>query len=46
MSPALNGSSALLLFERGNVVEIHNGIMFDFYPGLPHLVYKDLHVHP
>ena len=38
MSPAaLNRSSALECFERGNAIEIHNGIMFDFYPGLPHL---------
>ena len=37
MSPALNGSSALQRFERSNVIEIHNGIMFDFYPGLPHM---------
>ena len=37
MSPALNGSTALQHFERGNAVEIHNGIMFNFYPGLPHM---------
>ena len=37
MSPALNGNSALLRFERSNTVEIRNGIMFDFYPGLPHI---------
>ena len=37
MSPTLNGSTALQRFERGNAVEIHNGIMFDFYLGLPHL---------
>ena len=24
-------------FTSGNVSEIHNGIMFDFYPGLPHM---------
>ena len=35
MSPALN-------FERSNAVEICNGIMFDFYPGLPHM-YVCLH---
>ena len=35
MSPALNGSSALQRFERSNAIEIRNGIMFDFYPGLP-----------
>ena len=37
MNPALNGSSALERFERGNAIEICNGIMFDFYPGLAHM---------
>ena len=37
MSPALNGSSTLEHFEHSNVSEIRNGIMFDFYPGLPHV---------
>ena len=41
MSPALNGSTALQHFERGNVVKIRNGIMFDFYPGLPQM-YSEL----
>ena len=36
MSPALNVSSALQHFKRGNAIEIRNGIMFDFYLGLPH----------
>ena len=36
MSPTLY-SSALQHFERGNAIEICNGIMFDFYPGLPHI---------
>ena len=34
--PTLDGSSELQCFERGNKVEIHNGIIFDLYPGLPH----------
>ena len=38
-SPTLNGSSALQLFEHGNMVEIRNRIMFDFYQGLPHIEY-------
>ena len=38
MIPALNGSSTLQRFERGNTVEIHNGIIFDFHTGLPHIV--------
>ena len=37
MSPALNESSMLEHFERSNASEMHNGIMFDFYPGLPHM---------
>ena len=36
MSPTLNGSFALQHFEHGNAVELHNKIMFNFYPGLPH----------
>ena len=36
MSPTHNGSTALQCFERGNAIEIHNGIMFNFYPGLPY----------
>ena len=37
MSPALNGSSVLQRFECGNAVETRNRMMFDFYPGLPHM---------
>ena len=33
MSPTLNGSSTLEHFEYSNAIEIHNRIMFDFYPG-------------
>ena len=40
MSPALKGSSVLQYFEHGNTVEIHNGKMFDFYPGLPHMMFR------
>ena len=29
----------LQCFECSNVIEIHNGIMFDFYPGLPHIIF-------
>ena len=42
MSPALNNSSALERFECRNAIEIRNGIMFDFYPGLPHMLYLSL----
>ena len=37
MGPALNISSALECFERSDAIEIHNRIMLDFYPGLPHV---------
>ena len=37
MSPAHNGSTALQHFELGSVTAMCNGIMFDFYPGLPHI---------
>ena len=37
MSPTFNGRSALERFERSYAIEIRNGIMFDFYPGLPHI---------
>ena len=37
MSPALNRSSAIQRFEGSNAIEIHNGITFDFYMGLPHI---------
>ena len=37
MSLVLYESSELECFERSNAIEIHNGIMLDFYPGLPHM---------
>ena len=37
MSSTPNRSSALHCFERGNAFEIGDGIMFDFYPELPHI---------
>ena len=39
MSPALNGSSAIQRFKHSNVLEIREGITFDFYTGLPHILY-------
>ena len=39
LSPALNGSSEIRRFERGDTIEICNGIIFDFYTGLPHIIY-------
>ena len=38
MSPTRNGSSVLERFEHGNAIKIRNGIMFDFYPGLSHVI--------
>ena len=38
MSLTPRGSSALKRFECCNANEMSSGIMFDFYPGLPHMV--------
>ena len=48
MSPALNRSSEIQCFENSDAIEICNGIIFDFHPGLPHiavfrLVVADVH---
>ena len=32
MNPTPNGCTVLQRFEHGNAFEIHNEIMFDFYP--------------
>ena len=37
MSPTLNGSSMIRHFEHSDAIEIHDGIIFDFYPGLSHI---------
>ena len=39
MSPTLNGSSAIQHFKDSDVIEIRDGITFDFYMGLPHMMY-------
>ena len=36
MNRTLNGNSVLEHYKCGNPIEIRNGIMFDFYLGLPH----------
>ena len=41
MSPTFNGSFALQRFERDNAINIRNRIMFDFYPGLPHILFQE-----
>ena len=33
LSPTLNGSSKIQYFERNDMIEIHNGIIFHFYTG-------------
>ena len=38
MSPTLNGSSAIRRFEGSDAIKICDGITFDFYTGLPHMV--------
>ena len=38
LSPALNGSSEIRHFERSGAIEIRDGIIFDFYTGLPHVL--------
>ena len=37
MSPALNKSSVMWCFEHSGAIEIRNGIIFNFYTGLPHI---------
>ena len=37
MSPTLNGSSEIQCFECSDAIEIRNGILLDFYTGLPHV---------
>ena len=44
MSPALNRSFALQCFECSSAVKLRNGIMFDLYPGLPHIVGISLYI--
>ena len=38
MSPTLSRSSALQRVKFSDALEIRNGIIFDFYSGLPHIV--------
>ena len=37
MSPTLSGSSALQRVKLSDALKIRNGIIFDFYSGLPHI---------
>ena len=38
MSPAPSGSLALQHIELGGALELPDAIIFDFYPGLPHIL--------
>ena len=38
MSPTLNGSSAIRRFKGSDAIEIRDGVAFDFYTGLPHML--------
>ena len=40
MSPALKRNSATQRFEGSNAIEIHDGIIFDFYIGLPPVLFQ------
>ena len=37
MSPTHNESTVVQCFEGDNAIEMRNKIVFDFYPGLPHM---------
>ena len=37
LGPAINGSSEIQRFECSDVIKVCNGIIFDFYTGLPHV---------
>ena len=37
MSPAPSESLALQCVKLSDALEIHDGLIFDFYPGLPHI---------
>ena len=37
MSPAPSGSLVLQRIKLGDALKIHDGIIFDFYLGLPHI---------
>ena len=38
MTPAPGGSLALQRIKLGDALEIHDGIIIEFYPGLPYIV--------
>ena len=40
MRHALDGSSAIRCFEGSDAIKIRNGITFDFYTGLPHVLFS------
>ena len=42
MSPALSGSLARKRVKLSDVLEIHNGMISNFYLGLPHMVFRNM----
>ena len=42
MNPTCNGTSEIQHFERTDAIEIRDGIVFVFYPGLPHIYMLDI----
>ena len=42
MSPAQSGSLALSHVELADALEIRDALIFDFYPGLPHVIFSNL----
>ena len=44
MSLTLSGSSVLWRVKLGDALEIRNGIIFDFYSGLPHVAFQLAHI--
>ena len=38
MNPTPNRSTVLQRLEGSNAIKIHNGVLFDFYSGLPHII--------
>ena len=43
--PCPYGSSVLQRFKHGNMTEICNGLLFDFYPRLPHTGFQSPAIH-
>ena len=42
MRPTLSGSSVIQRFEGNDGIEIRDGITFEFYTGLPHVLTENV----